>query len=173
MKKSSTDKRMCCCCEKLEKLKPYKKEIMIAVVAFICGFLFKAWTTSPTTVCNAALVDVQRLIDSSADVQQLQQEFYGKQEDLQKWVKEAQDKIQKYKEGKARDKLVEEFEQEFAQKQQAMQQEYAQKLNAIDKKVTKLIKKEAKSEGYGIVLAKNSVLSGGTDITEDIISLVK
>ena len=172
MKKSETKNKLCCC-EKIEKLKPYKKEIVIAIVAFICGFLLKAWGTSSASVCNAAIVDVQRLIDNTAEVQKLQQEFSVKQQELQTWIQESQDKIQKYKAGKARDKLVEEFEQEFAQKQQDMQQEYAQKLNTIDKKVTKLIKKEAKSEGYGIVLAKNSVLSGGTDITEDIISLVK
>ena len=167
MKKSD---KICCCCE---KIKPYKKEITIAGIAFICGFLCRLWTASPATVCNAALVDVQQLINNTPEVQKLQQDFSAKQQDLQKWINEAQAKIQKYREGTAKQKLVSEFEQELAQRQQTLQQEYAEKLSVIDQRVTKLLKKEAKAEGYGIVLAKSSVLSGGTDITDEIISLIK
>lgn len=170
MKKSNKENKTCYCCE---KIKPYKKEIIITIIAFICGFIVKAWTASPSTVCNAAVVDVQQLINNTASVQELQQELAIKQQDLQKWIKEAQARIQKYREGTAKNKLISEYEQELAEKQQIFQQEYAEKLNAIDQRVTKIIQKEAKAEGFGIVLAKNSVISGGTDITDEIIEMIK
>lgn len=170
MKKSNKENKTCICCE---KLKPYKKEIITAVIAFICGFLIRLWTASPATVCNAALVDVQELISNSTEIQAIREDLAVKQQDAQKWIQESQAKIQKYKEGKAKDELVAKFEEELAQKQQAIQQEYAEKLNAVDQKMTKLIQKEAKSEGYDMVLAKSAVLTGGTDITDEIIKLIK
>ena len=41
------------------------------------------------------------------------------------------------------------------------------------KNIATTIDKEAKSQGYDIVLAKGAVLSGGTDITDSITKLVK
>ena len=170
MKKSNKENKTCICCE---KLKPYKKEIIIAAIAFVCGFLIRLWTASPATVCNAALVDVQQLVNNSAEVQTIREDLAVKQQEAQKWIQESQAKIQKYKEGKAKNELVAKFEEELAQKQQALQQEYAEKLNAVDEKITKIIQKEAKADGYSMVLAKNAVLTGGTDITDEIIKLIK
>ena len=170
MKKINKECKACCCCE---KLKPYKKEIIIAVIAFVCGFLIRLWTASPATICNAALVDVQQLVNNSAEVQTIREDLAAKQQEAQKWIQESQAKIQKYKEGKAKNELVAKFEEELAQKQQTLQQEYAEKLNAVDEKITKIIQKEAKAEGYGMVLAKSAVLTGGTDITDEIIELIK
>ena len=83
------------------------------------------------------------------------------------------DKISKYKEGDAKKKLIAEYEAEFEQKQQEIQNEYNEKLSQIDKKATKVINKVSKSKGYGIVLTKSSVITGGSDITDEIIDILK
>ena len=163
-------KPQCVCCETLKK---HRLNILIAVIAFVSGFLFRLWTASPATLCNAAVVDVQQLINNSAAVRQLQTEMTAKQQELQKWVQDAQAEITKQTSQKQKEELTKKYEDELMQKQQALQQEYTQKLNTIDHDVTKLLNKEAKAEGYAIVLAKSSVLSGGTDITKDIVELIK
>ena len=175
MKKTSSSKIKCNekICALVEKAKPYRHYILVAVIAFILGIIINSLTTSPAKINEAAIVDVQKLINNTPAVQELQTEVAKKQEDLQKWVQEAQAKINRYKEGTAKRKLVADYETEFAQKQQAMQQEYNEKLSKIDHKVTKIIKKAAKSDGYGSVLAKSSVISGGTDITDEIIEILK
>lgn len=160
-------------CVLIEKAKPYRHYILVAVVAFLLGIITNSLTTSPAKINEAAVVDVQKLINNTPALQKLQEETAKKQEDLQKWVQEAQEKVNKYKDGEAKKKLMADYEAEFVQKQQAMQEEYNQKLSKIDYKVTKIIKKTAKSKGYKIVLTKGSVISGGTDITDKIIEILK
>ncbi|MBQ8465154.1 MAG: OmpH family outer membrane protein [Alphaproteobacteria bacterium] len=160
-------------CTLIEKTKPYRYYILVAIIAFLSGFIIKSVTTNPSKINTAAIVDVQKLINNSADIKELQADIAKKQEDLQKWVKEAHDKISKYKEGDAKKKLIAEYEAEFEQKQQEIQNEYNEKLSQIDKKATKVINKVSKSKGYGIVLTKSSVITGGSDITDEIIDILK
>ena len=138
MKKTSSPKIKCNkkICALVEKAKPYRYYILTAIIAFFLGGLI----LTSGKINKAAIVDVQKLINNTPAVLELQAEVAKKQEDLQKWIQEAQAKINKYKEGTAKRKLVADYEAEFTQKQQAMQQDYNQKLSKIDKKVTKIIK---------------------------------
>ena len=170
MKKSSTNTK--CTgklCALIGKIKPYYYYILVAIIAFILGLILKSMTCSSGT----AFVDVQKIIENSTAIQELQADFAPKQAELQQWVSEAQAKVNKYKDGEAKQKLISEFETEFAQKQQAIQKEYNEKLRQIDEDTTKIIKKAAKSKGYCIVLNKNAVITGGTDITDEIIKFLK
>ena len=54
-----------------------------------------------------------------------------------------------------------------------MAKNYETRLMAIDKNISNVINSNAAQNGYSLVLAKNVVLSGGTDITEQIEQAVK
>ena len=164
------NKPNCVCCETLKNSKGY---IIVTIVAFALGFLFKMFISCSANVGNAAIVDVQQLINNTASVRELQAEMAVKQQDLQKWIQEAQADIAKQSQKAKKDELTKKYDEELAQKQQELQLEYAKKLTEIDKKVTKIIKKEAKAEGFDIILAKNAVIAGGKDITKEVIELVK
>ena len=70
--------------------------------------------------------------------------------------------------------MANKYATELNQKKQALQLEYVQKLQQIDAKITEIIKSVADKKGFKMVFTKNSLVVGGTDITEEVIQeLVK
>ena len=149
----------CSCC----------KYTIVIIIAFLLGIFVKCWFSCP----HVAVIDVQKLIDNMEDITYIQKELAQKQEELEAWVKEAQEKVAKEKQKAAKEELTKKLEQEFFEKQQALKQDYTAKLNYLDAKVTKFIKKKACKLGYKIVVNKNSIIAGGDDITDKIIELMK
>ena len=123
---------------------------------------------------NIAVVDINVLVNKSAQVQALKKENEAKAKDLQKWLKIAQEDIQKQQSKEGKEKLAKKYDAELKKKQEANKKEYADKLNAIDKSITATIVNEAKAKGYDLVLSKQgAVLYGGRDITADLTKVVK
>lgn len=168
--KKKCDTKQCPCCEKtIAWIKDNQKYLVIAICFFVLGFCLRIFTASPSTVCNAALVDVQQLVQNTPEAKAIQDEFDQKRQELQKWAD-----VEKAKAVRSRRKdLIDQFEETFAQKQADLQSEYTRKVNELDGKVSKILHNTAKAQGFNMVLAKNAVLDGGTDITADVIELVK
>ena len=135
------------------------------IIAFILGFCCKAVCSSSG---KAAVVDVQQVVKDSPELAAIRQEQMAQNQELQKWLADAQVDIAKQKTDAEKQELQKKYEAELAQKQQAIQSASAQKLQDFDNKLTSLIAEQAKSKGYDIVVAKGLVLYGGTDITQDI-----
>ena len=151
-----------------------KKQITtltIAAVAFISGLGINNFAMSDVPAnYKIAIVDVNAVVQKSAQVQALKKEQQEKLQELQKWL-ETDVQKQSTKEGK--EKLVKKYDAEFAKKQEAIKKNYATKLQAIDKSISATIAAEAKAKNYNLVLSKGVVLYGGEDITASISKIVK
>ena len=152
-----------------ENVKKYYKPVLVVLVAFGLGFGLCRFCCS----ARIATIDVARIAAGSSALAELNQKQQADMMELQKWVKEAQAEVKKQKSKQQRDELAKKFDEELMQKQQALQKEYGAALKNIDTEVSNIIKKKANSKGYNVVLTKDSVVVGGTEITDDILELVK
>jgi Skp family chaperone for outer membrane proteins len=120
-----------------------------------------------------AIVDVNRVVAQSAQVQALKTEQTQKSQELQQWLNSVKADVDSKQTNEEKQNLVAAYNQEFARRQDEIRSNYAQKLQTIEKSINETISNEAKNQGYDIVLAKHFVLFGGDDITEEVAQVVK
>ena len=151
-----------------------KKQLNIAIIAaaFALGLGLNNLAIS-NVPSKIAVADVNKIVSQSSQVMALKKEQQLKMEELQKWLVNARKDVEKQSTKEGKEKLVKKYDGEFQKKQQAIQKNYTAKLQSIDKEISAVIAKEAKTKGYDIVIAKNVVLYGGDDITQSIAKLVK
>lgn len=122
---------------------------------------------------NIAVVDVQKIIESSPELNALKIDGKNKFNDLASFAEKARAEIAKETNATDKKTLEDNYNKEFNVRKIALDQEYTKKLSDIDKNITSIIKTKAKASGYNLVLVKSSVLDGGTDITADVIKELK
>ncbi len=148
--------------------------LTISLVAFAIGLTAGNYAISDVpTNFKVAVVDVQKVVASSAQVKALKEEQKNKSQDLAKFIETAKANLDKEKDTKKKAALEKKYNKEFQTKRQDIAKNYETKLLAIDKNITNIINASAKDNGYDLVLAKGAVLSGGTDITDEISKAVK
>lgn len=150
------------------------KFLLVALTSFAIGMSFSNYAISdvPATF-KVAVVDVQTVVANSAQVKALKEEQKKKGQELAKFVENAKSNIDKEKDDKKKKALEEKYTKDFQAKREAVAKNYENKLLAIDKNISSVINSKAKANGYDLVLAKGAVLSGGTDITDEISKAVK
>lgn len=124
-------------------------------------------------VQKIAVVDVQKVVDKSAQVQALKKEQELKQQEMAKFIKQCGEEIQKQTDNAKKKALSEKYGKELKTKQEANAKAYKAKLESIDKSINNAIVQQAKALGYDVILVKGVVLYGGDDITESILKVVK
>lgn len=122
---------------------------------------------------NVAVVDVQKIVESSPQINALKTEQGNKINGLAEFVEKARADVAKQTDDNKKKALEESYNKELNTRKQAIDQEFAKKLSEIDKSVTATIKAKAKAANYDLVLVKSSVLDGGTDITNEIVKSLK
>ena len=122
---------------------------------------------------KVATVDVMQVVQKSPKINALKTERQNKTDDLLLFVKNARAGVEKETDPQKKKALEDKYNKELNLKKNAVDKEYAEKLSVIDKDITALIESKAKELGYDLVLSKNSVLSGGTEITSEIIKGLK
>lgn len=146
----------------------------IAIAAFVIGMVTSNFAVSDVpSNFKVAVVDVQKVVASSSQVKALKDEQKKKGEELAKFIETAKTNIDKEKDEKKKKALETKYEKEFKIKRDAMAKNYETKLLAIDKNISTIINTNATQNGYNLVLAKGVVLSGGTDITDEIANQIK
>lgn len=153
-----------------------KNVIGISLCAFALGFCINSFAVSaPDTqkAFSVAVVDVQKVVTSSSQVNELKEEQKRKIADLTKFVQQANDNIAKETDAAKKKGLEDKANKELAAKKEAIEKEYVAKLSGIDKSISGVISKYAKEKNYDLVLAKSTVLHGGQDITAEIAKAVK
>ena len=128
---------------------------------------------SMAAVQNIAVVDVNAVVAKSAQVQSLKKEQQTKMADLEKWLKKAQADVNKQQTKEGKEKLLKQYNSEFAKKKEAIAKDYKTKLSAVDKSITETITTKARALGYDMVISKSMVIMGGDDITAEIQKIVK
>lgn len=148
--------------------------LTVALAAFVIGLSAGNYAVSDVPAnFKVAIVDVQKVVANSAQVKALKAEQSKKSQELAKFIETAKANLDKEKDAKKKKALEEKYNKEFQAKRTAIAKNYETKLLAIDKSITGIIDTNAKNNGYNLVLAKGAVLSGGTDITEEISKAVK
>jgi len=145
-----------------------KKFGLLAVsTALLCGLSASAEGFS------VAVVDVPAVVNASAQVQTLKKEQQLKAQEIIKFIEKARKDVASITDTKKKQAAEEKYNKELTAKKEKMDADYATKLQALDKSISQQITDKAKADGYNVVLSKNVVLYGGTDITSEIVKIVK
>ena len=132
-----------------------------------------AQAATSATEFKVAVVDIQKIVESSPEIAALKIDRKNKLDDLMKFVENARTAVSKETVDAKKKALEDSYNKELNVKKEAIDQDYAKKLTDIDKNITALIKAKAKEQSFNLVLTRNTVLDGGVDITEDIIKNLK
>ncbi|MBR3501360.1 MAG: OmpH family outer membrane protein [Alphaproteobacteria bacterium] len=130
-------------------------------------------TSTQSNVTNIAVVDVQAIVNSSAQVKSLREAQSSKINELNIWLQNAQNEVNAEQDKERQQALLQKYNAEFALKRRDIALQYQQELKAISNSISQTVETEAKKKGYSMVIAKNIVIYGGVDITEDIAKMVK
>ena len=148
------------------------KYFALGLSAFIIGMSVNNYAIS-NVPSKIAVVDVQKVVASSAQVKALKADRDAKVKDLTTFVTNARAAVAKEQNAAKKKELENKYNKELNVKRNAIQKDYAKKLASIDKSISAVIAQKAKAAIYDIVLAKGVVLYGGTDITAEITKSVK
>lgn len=150
------------------------KTLFTVTLAFGLGLGINnlAISSTPPTF-KVAVVDIPKLVDSSGQIKNLKNEQLKKVEELKKFVDTAKADVEKQSTTENKQKLAKKYEDSLSAKQQANAEVYSKKLSEIDKNISDMVSKKATAENYDLVIAKNSVLYGGEDITNAIAIMIK
>ena len=128
--------------------------------------------TQPNTN-NIAVVDVQSIVNSSAQVKALKEAQAAKVSELNAWLQNAQNEVNTERDKERQQALLQKYNAEFALKRRDIALQYQQELKTVSDNISQTVTEEAEKKGYSMVIAKNIVIYGGIDITEDIAKIVK
>lgn len=152
----------------------YIKMAIITLVAFTLGvFVNTIAISNATPGANIAIVDFQRIVDTTARAQSIKSDQKKKFEDLVAFVNVARNDIDAEKDPQKRKELEDRYQGEFAQKKSAIDKDYESKLAVFNSEISTEINSISKERNYDLVLLKSTVLSGGTDITDDVVKNLK
>ena len=122
---------------------------------------------------RVAVVDVSQLLSHSPDVQELKRIQDKETEELNTLISKAQNEILNTTDKDVVLKKEAEYRQQIEAKRSNMEKQYASKLEEVNKKIRKIISTEAQKENYNLVLPVGMVISGGEDITENVVKTMK
>jgi len=142
---------------------------VFSLVAAVSNFAQTETKNEP----KVAVVDIQKVIDSSSQINTLKQEQQKKFQELSAFVQSAKKVISKEKKLTKRQALEDKYNKELNIKKIKMEKDYAAKLATVDKNINAAIEQQAKTKNYDLVLIKGVVLYGGEDITESVAQSVK
>lgn len=120
---------------------------------------------------NIAVVDVQKVLESSPEINALNVDRKNKVNELVSFVEKARADVAKETNAAKKKTLEDSYTKELNQRKEALDKEYIKKISDVDKDITALI--NSKTSDYDLVLKKSSVIEGGTDITGEIIKGLK
>ena len=122
---------------------------------------------------GVGVIDLQRVVASSKDVATLRTNREAQINELKKMADEANAKIDEIKRDDEKKVATEKYLGEIQAKKNEFDNAYNTALQASDAKIQNIINSVAEKKDLDIVLNKTSVVSGGIDITEAVIDLVK
>lgn len=155
-------------------MKNHFKNLFIVSTIFSIALGISNIAQSETSECKkVAVVDLQKLVESSAQYKALKSSQLKNVDDMKKFLETAKADVDKQSTQENKQKLAKKYEEAIAIKQQANSDNYSKKLTEIDKNISDIISKKAKEKNYDLVIAKSSVLYGGDDITDELTKTLK
>lgn len=146
--------------------------IIACVLVFFVGYNMNDVAVSFPRY-KVAVIDVPEVLSQSSEIQALKRSQDKEMEELNTLISKAQNELLNEHD---RNKLLQkesEYRKQIEAKKQTMDKEYNSKLAKINDNIKLLISKEAKKSNYNLVLPTGIVLSGGDDITDNIVKQIK
>ena len=142
--------------------------IIACVLVFFVGYNINDAAVSFPRY-KVAVVDVSTILTSSPEIQSLKQSQDKKMEELNTLISKAQNEIVNESDKNKALQMETNYRKEIEQKKLDMDEEYNSKITVINNKIKSMISTEAKKSNYNLVLPTGMVISGGDDITNDIV----
>ena len=146
--------------------------IIACVLVFFVGYNINDAAVSFPRY-KVAVVDVSTILTSSPEIQSLKQSQDKKMEELNTLISIAQNEIVNESDKNKALQMETNYRKEIEQKKLDMDEEYNSKITVINNKIKSMISTEAKKSNYNLVLPTGMVISGGDDITNDIVKRMK
>lgn len=146
--------------------------IIACVLVFFVGYNINDAAVSFPRY-KVAVVDVSTILTSSPEIQSLKQSQGKKMEELNTLISKAQNEIVNESDKNKALQMETNYRKEIEQKKLDMDEEYNSKIIVINNKIKSMISTEAKKSNYNLVLPTGMVISGGDDITNDIVKRMK
>lgn len=150
------------------------KILTISTIVFtlsMSNLAFEKAYSKELSKANIAVVDVQKVLESSPEINALNTDRKNKVNELVSFVEKAREDLAKETNATKKKTLEENYTKELNQRKESLDKEYIKKIADIDKNITTLI--NSKTSNYDIVLKKSSVIDGGVDVTNEIIKGLK
>jgi Skp family chaperone for outer membrane proteins len=122
---------------------------------------------------KVAVVDVPEILSHSEEIQELKRQQDKDMEELNILISKAQNEIINEK---RKDKLIEKeasYRKQIETKKTEIDKKYNAKLEKVNNSIKAIISDEARKMHYNLVLPAGFVISGGEDITANIIKKMK
>lgn len=152
-----------------------KNLLTLALCAFAFGLGFGANNIAFSNInpAKVAYVNVPKLLAASKTLKAAQDAQMKQTKEMLTWYDKASADIQKQTTKAEKEALIKKYEAQLTQKKKTIKDAYAKKVNQVDTQLDTAITTKAKAMGYNLVFRKDALLFGGTDITNEILPLVK
>ena len=153
-----------------------KKNLLTLVLcsfAFGLGFGINNVAISENTPQKIGYINVGKLLSASKVLKTAETTRINQTKDMLKWYDTASADIQKQSTPQSKEAAVKKYETQLTQKKNSIKDAYAKKVSEVDNQLSSVINQKAKELGYDVVLRSDAVLYGGTDITAQVLPLVK
>ena len=147
--------------------KTLKKILVVVAVIVVAGLCWLGCCRN-----RIGYVDAQAIVARSEAFRNLQVEQQIKSSELEKWMNASNKELKKATSEAKRKEMLAKLQAELTQKQLAMRAEFSAKATQAEEELMNLIKKVADKKCLKVVLSKATVVTGGVDITDDVIALM-
>lgn len=155
------------------KISKFLTVTAIALTLSTNNFTMSKAMVSDAADFKVAVVDIQKIVESSPEIAVLRADRKSKLDELGKFVESARTAVAKETAAAKKKALEEGYNKELNLKKADIDKDYATKLTTIDKNITAIIKAKSKELTFDLVLTTSSVLDGGVNITDEIIKSLK
>lgn len=146
--------------------------IVACVLVFLVGYNMNNVAISFPKY-KVAVVDIPTVLSNSDEIQSLRKEQDKENKELDILISKAQNDILNEPD---RNKLIQkeaDYRQRIETKKKSIDKKYNAKLAKINQDIQAIISKEAQKSNYNLVLPAGMVISGGDDITNNVVKHMK
>ena len=118
---------------------------------------------------KVAVVDVTKVMEQSNDIKNLKASQDKQLKELQTLISKAQNEIANTQDEQKAVQLQANYSKEIETKRNAIDEEYSKKIVQITSNIKNLVATQAKKADYNLVLPTGMVISGGEDITDNVL----
>ena len=118
---------------------------------------------------KVAVVDITKVMEQSKDIKDLKASQDKQLKELQTLISKAQNEIANTQDEQKAVQLQANYSKEIETKRNAIDEEYSKKIVQITSNIKNLVATQAKKSDYNLVLPTGMVISGGEDITDNLL----